>query len=132
MSVDGTPIVLKSPCSHPCPANREGKLVRTPITPVIFQGEPRKALLLDMGTRFLVTVSFVCSSLIATGQITGRFYLEKTTFVKGEPVFLYFQVTNDGREVEDFYSKGGPYHCDSGYHQGLHRSTSSCSILSTK
>jgi hypothetical protein len=29
-------------------------------------------------------------------QVAGEFYLEKTTFAPGEPVFLYFKVVNNG------------------------------------
>ncbi len=48
-------------------------------------------------------------------NLSGRFYLEKSAFAKGEPIFLYFQVVNDGPTDEGFYPGGGPYHCLSDY-----------------
>ena len=35
----------------------------------------------------------------AVAQLNGEFYLEKTTFAPGEPVFLYFKVSNNGPDT---------------------------------
>jgi HEAT repeats len=56
----------------------------------------------------------VCWPTIVLGQVTGRFYLEKETFAAGEPVFLYFEVTNSGTETQNVY-KADPYSFCSGY-----------------
>jgi hypothetical protein len=50
----------------------------------------------------------------ALGQTTGRFYLEKTVYSVGEPVFVYFQVVNIGSKTEAFYSSD-QYYIWSGY-----------------
>ena len=47
-------------------------------------------------------------SVPAIGQINGRFYLEKTVFASGEPVFLYFEVSNSGPEVHGIV-RADPY-----------------------
>ena len=32
-------------------------------------------------------------------QLTGEFYLDKATFAPGEPVFLYFKLSNKGSDT---------------------------------
>lgn len=53
-------------------------------------------------------------SALASGQLSGHFYLEKSTFAPGEPIFLYFEVVNDGRQAENLGS-ADPYSFCSGY-----------------
>jgi hypothetical protein len=66
-----------------------------------------------MLVRYVVAL-LVCWPTIVLGQVTGRFYLEKETFAVGEPVFLYFEVTNSGAETQNVY-KANPYSFCSGY-----------------
>jgi HEAT repeat protein len=54
-----------------------------------------------------------CSAL-SPGQLSGQFYLEKSTFSSGEPIFVYFQVVNEGRLAEDITS-ADPYSFCAGY-----------------
>jgi len=35
----------------------------------------------------------------APAQLTGQFYLEKETFARGEPVFVYFSLVNHGSDT---------------------------------
>ena len=49
-----------------------------------------------MKARLLVTGSFFFCALSATAQLSGTFYLDKTTFAPGEPIFLHFKVSNHG------------------------------------
>ena len=67
-----------------------------------------------MLARLIFATLLACSTANAAGQISGRFYLEKSTFAVGEPVFLYFEVTNDGTEPVNIY-KADPYSFCSGY-----------------
>jgi HEAT repeat protein len=53
-------------------------------------------------------------------QVTGRFYLEKETFAVGEPVFLYFEMTNSGTETQNVH-RADPFSFCSGYQ--IHVST---------
>ncbi len=46
--------------------------------------------------------------------MSGRFYLEKATYVPREPVVLYFEVTNEGTEPLSIY-QADPYSFGSGY-----------------
>ena len=39
------------------------------------------------------------ASVALAAHLTGRFYLEKTTFGRGEPVFLYFSLVNEGPDA---------------------------------
>jgi len=78
--------------------------------------------------RFVFAASLIGWSAIAVGQITGDFYLEKSTFAPGEPVFLYFRVANDGGKAENLHS-ADPYSFCSGYEISLSsdpKPTSSC------
>lgn len=56
---------------------------------------------------------------MAAGQNSGHFYMEKTSYALGEPIFVYFKVTNDGLRPETFFL-GDPY--------SLHPSCSSFQI----
>jgi hypothetical protein len=47
-------------------------------------------------TRLLIAGLFACLSISAAAQVTGEFYLEKSEFARGEPVFLYFKISNQG------------------------------------
>jgi hypothetical protein len=42
---------------------------------------------------------YVFWSMAAMAQVSGEFYLEKTTFAPGEPVFLYFKLSNNGPDT---------------------------------
>ena len=67
-------------------------------------------------------------SVLAAGQLSGHFYLEKSTFAPGEPIFLYFEVVNDGPQAENLHS-ADPYSFCSGYQIKVSSdpdSTSSC------
>lgn len=67
-----------------------------------------------MSVRPLLATILMGWSVLASGQISGQFYLEKVTFAPGEPIFLYFQVVNDGRQAENLHS-ADPYSFCSGY-----------------
>ncbi|MGD0211771.1 MAG: HEAT repeat domain-containing protein [Terriglobales bacterium] len=60
-----------------------------------------------MGIRWLVVVC-LCWSAIAAGQTSGRFYTEKDSYALGEPIFVYFQVVNNGPKPETLQF-GDPY-----------------------
>lgn len=55
----------------------------------------------------------LCSTLCAA-QLTGRFYLEKQTYAVGEPVFLYFELSNQGAEKQQI-THFDPYLFCAGY-----------------
>jgi hypothetical protein len=57
-----------------------------------------------MGVRFLVAAFLICSPGIARAQVSGKFYLEKSVYALGEPIFVYFQATNNGTKAETIYS----------------------------
>ena len=50
----------------------------------------------------------------AAAQVSGEFYLEKSVYRQGEPVFLYFKVINKGPDAENIHS-ADPYSFCSGY-----------------
>lgn len=54
-----------------------------------------------------------CSTL-ATGQLAGSFHLEKNTYAPGQPVFLYFEVTNNSKEAFNIL-EADPYSFCAGY-----------------
>lgn len=64
-------------------------------------------------TRLLATL-LIGWSAVATAQLSGEFYLEKSTFASGEPIFLYFEVNNEGTNAENLPSTD-PYSFCSGY-----------------
>ena len=47
-------------------------------------------------------------------QVSGHFYLEKDTYARGEPVFLYFEIVNTGDSALEVPS-GDPYSFCSGF-----------------
>jgi HEAT repeat protein len=47
--------------------------------------------------RLLLACLSLLWSVSAAGQLTGQFYLEKTSFARWEPVFLYYRLTNSGQ-----------------------------------
>jgi hypothetical protein len=76
-------------------------------------------------------LTLLCWCTAAIGQINGRFYLEKSAFALGEPVFLYFEASNSGQETQDII-RANPYSFCSGYK--IHVSTdpspaSSCVLV---
>jgi hypothetical protein len=76
-------------------------------------------------------LTFLCCTTDAFGQLSGRFYFEKDTFAVGEPVFLYFEVTNTGTGPQDV-NRANPYTPCAGYDIKLSSDpspTSSCAIL---
>ncbi len=50
-----------------------------------------------MKFRLLLAGLCLLWSVSATGQLTGQFYLEKTSFARWEPVFLYYLLMNSGQ-----------------------------------
>lgn len=72
-----------------------------------------------MFSRLVATLLFFWPT-ITLGQVTGRFYLEKGTFAVGEPVFLYFEMTNSGTETQNVH-RADPYSFCSGFQ--IHVST---------
>jgi hypothetical protein len=52
---------------------------------------------LRMKVRLLVASLSVLCSVSATAQLSGQFYLDKTVFAPGEPIFLYVKVVNLGK-----------------------------------
>jgi hypothetical protein len=48
-----------------------------------------------MSLRKLLVLVLLGSSW-ASGQLSGRFFLDKETYAHGEPVFLNFELTNRG------------------------------------
>jgi len=83
---------------------------------------------LDM-VRLILATLLISSAANASAQLSGRFYLDKSTFAAGEPVFLYFEVTNDGTEPVNIF-QADPYSFCSGYQVKLHsgsESNTSCS-----
>jgi hypothetical protein len=68
-------------------------------------------------------------SVLAAGQLSGDFHLEKSVFAPGEPIFLYFEVVNNGPQAENLHS-ADPYSFCSGYQIKVSSdpdATSSCS-----
>ena len=68
---------------------------------------------LPMLSRWLVA-GLLAWSALAAGQVTGRFYLSKETYAPGEPVYLYFEVTNSASEPHSVL-QADPYSFCSGY-----------------
>ena len=81
--------------------------------------------------RWLAATFVIGWSVVASGQLSGHFYLEKSTFAPGEPIFLYFEVLNDGPRPENIHS-ADPYSFCSGYQIKVSsdpKATSSCPSL---
>jgi hypothetical protein len=51
-----------------------------------------------MSSRWLL-LPLLFASIFSAGQPTARLYLKKNRFVKGEPIFLYYEITNPGPET---------------------------------
>lgn len=49
-----------------------------------------------MKFRLLLAGLSLLWSISAAAQLTGEFYLQKTSFARWEPVFLYYRLTNNG------------------------------------
>lgn len=54
-----------------------------------------------MGVRLAVAGLCLLASASAAAELTGSFYLEKETFARGEPVFLYLKLTNTGQDTAE-------------------------------
>ncbi len=67
-----------------------------------------------MTIRSIVVTVLIFWTAFAAGQVSGQFYMEKSTFAPGEPVFLYFEVTNDGSKSVNL-QQADPYSFCSGY-----------------
>jgi len=81
--------------------------------------------------RWLAATFVIGWSVVASGQLSGHFYLEKSTFAPGEPIFLYFEVVNEGPRPENIHS-ADPYSFCSGYEVKVSsdpKATSSCPSL---
>lgn len=50
----------------------------------------------------------------ASAQLEGRLYLDKTTYIAGEPIYLNFELVNKGSEAVQFWS-GDSYSFCGGY-----------------
>jgi hypothetical protein len=62
--------------------------------------------------RFAIVPFVFCR--LAGAQLSGQFYMDKSTFAPGEPVFLHFQMTNNGSKAENVL-EADPYSSCSGY-----------------
>lgn len=47
----------------------------------------------------LLVIAFLSWPTICAAQVSGRFFLEKETYARGEPVFLLFEASNKGSEA---------------------------------
>ena len=65
-------------------------------------------------------VMIICWSSLCFGQLSGRFYLDREAYTPGEPVFLYFELTNNGAVAYNILA-ADPYSFCSGYR--IHVST---------
>ena len=78
-----------------------------------FHVAPSRCLICELTIRLVAAALLMSWSVLATGQISSHFYWEKSTFPPGEPIFLYFEVVNDGQEAENLHS-ADPYSFSSG------------------
>jgi hypothetical protein len=62
----------------------------------------------------LMSACILVSTCNTVAQIAGNFYLDKSIFAPGEPVFLHFQVTNNGSKSVNIL-QADPYSFCSGY-----------------
>jgi HEAT repeat protein len=51
---------------------------------------------LRVKARLLLAILCLLSPIFSAAQVTGEFYLDKTTFAPDEPIFLNLQITNKG------------------------------------
>src|SRR5271154_1634662 len=63
--------------------------------------------------RLWIFVVFL-APLVCEAQVTGTFSLDKSTFARGEPVFLNLTLKNNGKEPEEVRT-ADPYSFCSGY-----------------
>jgi hypothetical protein len=63
-----------------------------------------------LGTAFCVLIA-ACD---VSAQLDGRLYLDKTTYLVGEPIYLNFELANKGNDVVQFLS-GNSYSFCGGY-----------------
>ena len=61
-----------------------------------------------MRSRLILAGLWLLGSVAASGQLTGQFYLKKTFFARWEPIFLYYRITNDGREAVEIINTRNP------------------------
>ncbi len=47
----------------------------------------------------LLVIALLSWPTICAAQVSGRFFLEKETYARGEPVFLLFEASNEGSET---------------------------------
>lgn len=66
-----------------------------------------------MSARCLIALLLCCSSG-AFGQLSGRLYLDKESYTPGEPVFLRFEVKNEGQTAQSIIL-ADPYSSCYGY-----------------
>jgi hypothetical protein len=66
-----------------------------------------------MSARFLIAILLCCPNVVF-GQLSGRLYLDKESYTLGEPVFLQFEVKNEGRTAQNII-QADPYSFCSGY-----------------
>jgi hypothetical protein len=66
-----------------------------------------------MSARCLIAI-LLCCSCGAFGQLNGRLYLDKESYAPGEPVFLRFEVKNEGQTAQNII-QADPYSFCSGY-----------------
>jgi hypothetical protein len=57
-----------------------------------------------MVAKIAVAACLICWSGIVAAQVSGEFHLQKPVYAKGEPIFVYFQVVNNGLRAETLYS----------------------------
>jgi hypothetical protein len=69
-----------------------------------FQMSHWRCLMSYMVARIAVAACLICWSGIVAAQVSGEFHLEKPVYAMGEPIFVYFQVVNNGLKAERLYS----------------------------
>jgi hypothetical protein len=80
---------------------------------------------------FSAILGFLVTSTVSA-QLEGRFYLDKEQYLSGEPIYLHFDLTNNGVEPMEF-ATGNSYSFCSGYRievsNNPYAETSSCAAL---
>jgi hypothetical protein len=67
-----------------------------------------------MPAAFRVCFATLALSASVVAQASGNFYLDKSTFAPGEPIFLHFQATNNGPKSVNM-EQADPYTFCAGY-----------------
>jgi hypothetical protein len=67
-----------------------------------------------MPAAFRVCFATLALSASVVAQVSGNFYLDKSTFAPGEPIFLHFQTTNNGPKSVNM-EQADPYTFCAGY-----------------